>query len=731
MTQPWKERPPVAAAAAMGLAVFVLYVVTLAPTTAFWDTSEYIATAHILGIPHPPGNPLFVVLAKVWTLALAPLGLSVAVRVNLFAAATSAAAGSFLFLVAHRLLLPVLGDRRRALVGGAVSALVGATAFTVWNQSNVNEKVYTLSVLVIAAVTWLGVRWRDRRGAAGADRYLLVALFLMVLGSTSHLMSVLPLPAFAVFVLLTDARVVMRGRLWARAGLLVALGLSFNYVLPVRAELDPVINEGDPTCESFLGATQAIYSNGMCGCPALAENLSRVQYQKPPVTRRMAPWSAQLENYFQYFDWQWARGVDPSELPGTARLPLTLLFLGLGGAGFWAVWRADRVVAAYLGVLMLTLSVGLVFYLNFKFGYSLAPEVADRELHEVRERDYFFVASFLMWGAMAGIGLSWVWAVLASLSHHARRWAVTSPVLAFALLPLLLNWGWASRSGDFAARDWAYDLLMSVEPYGVLFTHGDNDTFPLWYLQEVEGIRRDVTVVVGQYLYTSWYPKQLKSLTEPARQRPFIAEQTPGLYEAPSAPPSGPILTLQPEEMDRVVGVRLDRDLTIPMPDIAVTFPEGMVLERGDQLALSIIHDAAAERPIYFASSAGMMSNLGLRPWGIRHGLVVKLVLRSLDGASRPGIVRGSPELGGEHIDLERSLRLYDDVYAYRGLRDRAIWQDRSTLNIPFQFYLVSLLLADAARVAGLDQDTVRRLEDDATDFQLLAAGGARGRPGT
>ncbi len=70
-------------------------------------------------------------------------------------------------------------------------------------------------------------------------------------------------------------------------------------------------------------------------------------------------------------------------------------------------------------------------------------------------------------------------------------------------------------------------------------------------------------------------------------------------------------------------------------------------------------------------------------------------------------------------------------MYAYRGLRDRAIWQDRSTLNIPFQFYLVSLLLADAARVAGLDQDTVRRLEDDATDFQLLAAGGARGRPGT
>ena len=164
---------------------------------------------------------------------------------------------------------------------------------------------------------------------------------------------------------------------------------------------------------------------------------------------------------------------------------------------------------------------------------------------------------------------------------------------------------------------------------------------------------------------------------------------------------------------------------------MAVTFPEGMVLERGDQMALSIIHDAMTERPIYFASSAGMINRLGLRPWGIRHGLAVKLVLWSLDDEDPPGVVRGSPELGGERILMQRSLRLYHDVYAYRGLRDRPIWQDRSTLNIPFQFYLVSLLLADAARVAGLEAEMVDRLEADAADFQLVAAGGARGRPGT
>ena len=91
----------------------------------------------------------------------------------------------------------------------------------------------------------------------------------------------------------------------------------------------------------------------------------------------------------------------------------------------------------------------------------------------------------------------------------------TSPILALALIPLALNWSWATRTYDYAARDWAYNLLQSVEPYSVLFTNGDNDTFPLWYLQEVEGIRRDVTVIVTSYLNTDWYTKQLKDLTTP------------------------------------------------------------------------------------------------------------------------------------------------------------------------------------------------------------------------
>src|SRR5690606_28367907 len=137
-------RAPYLGALIAGLATFALYAITLAPTTAFWDTSEYIATAHILGIPHPPGNPAFVLLARAWELLLAPTGLSVAVRINLFSALMSALAHGFWFLLAHRILAAFSDSRTFRLAGAAAAVAVSATAFTVWNQSNVNEKVYTV-----------------------------------------------------------------------------------------------------------------------------------------------------------------------------------------------------------------------------------------------------------------------------------------------------------------------------------------------------------------------------------------------------------------------------------------------------------------------------------------------------------------------------------------------------------------------------------------------------------
>src|SRR5467141_1500396 len=192
------NKPPYLMAGCVSLGALILYVLTLAPTTQFWDTSEYIAAAYTLGIPHPPGNPLFVLVAHVF--GLLPFAAAYAARINLFAAVTSAVSAGCWFLVAERWLrsfVPVLWARRFAALAGAI---VSATAFTVWNQSVVNEKVYTLSLLSIALILWLIVRWDDQPAGEAHDHHLLLIIYLLALTATNHMMGVLVGPVVIILL---------------------------------------------------------------------------------------------------------------------------------------------------------------------------------------------------------------------------------------------------------------------------------------------------------------------------------------------------------------------------------------------------------------------------------------------------------------------------------------------------------------------------------------------------
>src|SRR6201988_3779722 len=192
------EAPPYLMALGVAAGAMLLYISTLAPTTQFWDTSEYIAAAYTLGIPHPPGNPLFVLMAHVW--GMIPWVQNYAERINLFAAATSAVSAGCWFLIGERWLrsfVPARWPRRLAALAGAIGA---ATAFTVWNQSGVNEKVYTLSLLSIALILWLIVRWDDQPAGEGHDHYLLLIVYLLALTATNHMMGVLVGPVVMVLL---------------------------------------------------------------------------------------------------------------------------------------------------------------------------------------------------------------------------------------------------------------------------------------------------------------------------------------------------------------------------------------------------------------------------------------------------------------------------------------------------------------------------------------------------
>ncbi len=726
-------RPPYLWAGGVTLAVGLLYAVTLAPTTAFWDTSEYIATAHIMGIPHPPGNPLFVVLARTWEIILGVFGLSTAVRINLFSALMSSLAHGLWFLVAHHILGHFSTDGRFRLIGATAATLVSATAFTVWNQSNVNEKVYTVSLFTIALLSWLAFRWRERLGRGKDDNILVLMAFILALSVGNHLMAFLAAPALLIFVFLVHPKTLMNSRLYLVGIPAVVLGLSIHLVMPVRSGLDPVINEAQPTCESVGAALGSIVTYGNAGCEKLSAALRRDQYDKPPLLPRQAPISAQTRNWLQYFDWQWARGMSPTEvLFGRSRIPLTLLFIGLGVFGFLEHYRRDSVSWAYMASLFAVLSAGLVYYLNFKYGFATGESE-----REVRERDYFFVAGFSVWGLMAGLGIASLWRKVSRRSGLPL--AHCAPVLGLALIPLVLNFSWAGRSRDYSARDWAYNLLMSVEPYGLLFTNGDNDTFPLWYLQEVEGIRRDVTVAVTSYLNTDWYVRQLRDLTRPCEpgedpdadptrivcQRPYTAENTGAMYttdpaeaEAAGKVPivldsvfRAPVRSIFRDDLDDVTIDRVVRSLIpieetteYPLGPIRATFGGGKYMYPWHQFSLVAIANSLGDRPVYFASSGSAASDFGLRPHVIRQGLAFRLhpgdpaelldhgVRRNTDVSPLTGVV-------GPWVDVERTRRLAEEVFVHNtGIPDDWVyWPDRSTIGIPnYYAWVYYALFTDA-----------------------------------
>jgi len=670
-------------AAGVSVGALILYILTLAPTTQFWDASEYITAAHALGIPHPPGNPFFVIVAHVW--GLLPLGADYAQRINLLAAVTSALSAGLWFLIGERWLgetgIPETWRRVAALAG----ALVGATVFTVWNQSVANEKVYTISVLSIALILWLTIRWADQPPETRSDNLLVLIVYLLALTVTNQLMGLLVAPAVLVYVLTTDARVLLRPRFWAAALVVAAVGLSVNLFIPIRAQLDPYMNQGDAWTWPNL---RAVIAREQFAKPSVFANPMYPPGEDNPG-RTLVLIVQQMRNYAQYLTWQFGR--DWSEL--TERL-LTVLFGAVGLLGAFRHWRADRRSALAMTTLIVTVSVALVFYLNFKWGYS-QPYSSAGLAHEVRERDYFFIASFAVWGIWVGMGLAAIAEALAARIGSGppprRAWQFAAPVFIVAIIPLLGNRLTASRKGETVARDFARDLLASVDPYAVVVTTGDNDTFPLWHAQEVEGFRRDVSVMVLSLANTNWYLSQLQRRKPvpypgvPAPTEPWMSQYYLG---APPATDTLPQYVLLPGAVTGSLG-----RINIQLDPAALGRP---YIDRSELALFQIIRDQAGKRPIYLSTSTGNTGEqLGLSAYLVGEGLVRRVM-------PAPVVANDSIQLleGRGFVNVPRTKRLAFEVYS--GGKSAARRRPRGWVDTPSQNSLIGYVFVYDTIAAAL-----------------------------
>ncbi len=330
-------RPSYLAATIVSALVLVLYLLTLAPSTAMWDTSEYITAAYTHGLPHPPGNPLFVLIGRVF--AILPIAKSVAVRINVLAAICSAVAAGMWFLITERVLVSWLEQRWMRILGGTLAALIGATSFTVWNQSVVNEKVYTVSLMGIAIISWLMIRWCDEPQGRKADRILVLVAYLSGLGYANHMAGMLAAPAAGLAIILVNWRTLLRWRLLLACLAALVFGITPFAMQPIRTAYFPALNEGEPTaCRDGL-KMDCTFSAGTYD--AFMYNFNRGQYGKPDViSERQAPFSAQVGMWWFYFKWQWLRDAHLDH--PFAQSLLSALFLVLGLLGGYVHFQRDR-----------------------------------------------------------------------------------------------------------------------------------------------------------------------------------------------------------------------------------------------------------------------------------------------------------------------------------------------------------------------------------------------------
>ena len=372
-------------------------------------------------------------------------------------------------------------------------------------------------------------------------------------------------------------------------------------------------------------------------------------------------------NWITGFRWidDWLLGCDTSKLPSDLKenkgrnvfygLPLLLGLVGM----LWQ-WRKGREgKQQFLVVMLLFLMTGLaiVVYLNQT---PLQP----------RERDYAYAGSFYAFAIWIGMGVGMISEkVRVKSTKYASLMAVLSAI-ACLLVPIQMasqTWDDHDRSGRYTCRDFGANYLNSMQREGhpIILTNGDNDTFPLWYNHEVEGVRTDTRVVNMEYLQTDWYIDQMK------RQA----------YDSPPLPIS---LSHEDYKEGRMEYVPIDTDSIVIGPaSISLKGKQGLF--KNELMVLDMLLQANWERPVYMSISMGSDILPFLRDHLVLEGLAYRI----------------SPTATTQRIDVER---LYDNImhrFRYGGLSTKGIYVDEDVKRMANTHQLIMGVLIDSLLQRG------------------------------
>ena len=428
-------------------------------SVSWWDCGEFISTGWLLQVGHPSGAPFYQLLSHLFML----LSFGNTALVAPLSNAVSALCGGITVGILYAT-VKQLGIRP---FGALVAALCYLFADSVWFSATESE-VYAMAMLFCSLNVYLAVLYRESHN----PRLLPLMGLLLGLGIGVHMMTLLTLPAMMLLI----AGKHLRPRMLLPTLLFFMLGLTPYAIIPIRAAANPPINEGDPSnAERF------------------ASYIKRDQYEKAPLYPRMwrerdsanwSEWNAGgrtdfLGNAAYCCSYQLGYMYGRYLLDNFAgrinrHWHCTVLFILPGLLGLWGLVRHRRRSRHGFWVVMLL----------FLFGGIILNLYLNHPCYEPRERDYVYVLSYYAFAIWIGVGVD----ELACL----RRWQWLALLAPMAMA--VGNWSDHDRSHCHSVHDIAMAHLQSCDDDAILITLGDNDTFPLWYLQQVERQRTDIDI---------------------------------------------------------------------------------------------------------------------------------------------------------------------------------------------------------------------------------------------
>lgn len=568
---------------------------TAYPTITWWGSSEYSLAAATLGVISAPGSLLLTLLG--WPVAHLPIGASPAHLLNLFAGVLAGLVVALVFIAARR--LAAITNLQVAAPGLAAGALAVAFANTLWEHGTMFSP-YILSAVFTGLILLVLLRWWQNADEPTAWRHLALLGFLFGLDFSVHRTNALLVPGALAWILFRNPRALRLPLSWigGAAGLLGGLALHL-LVIPLAAWTRSPLNFSSPHNWDRFWSFVSLES---LGGGFLLQLFPR---KSPFLSNQVADFLRVLgENFL---------GLNGSA-PVLGALPA--IAAGYGG---WVLWRRDRRFAGAFLTLVLLQGAATVTYFNISADYF-------------RSLDRHYLPVCVTIGVLVAVGLGDL-----LVRYAERRVLIAAAAVLVPAVQLLGNWSAHDASKRFFARDYAVNALRALPPNTIYFTIGDNDTFPLLYMQFVEGFRRDVTVVNLSVANFPEYPELLRRI-EP---------------EFPSS-----LSRVQRDLLRK--GALTDVDITLR--DIETTNR----LRR--PLAFSITVPRSELR--WFESKARN------------------------DGLFR--LVATMPDAPANLLELRKTL-----AHEYRGFSDDAVRVDRDSRNMAFAYYEAFATLMKAERAAG------------------------------